>query len=361
MPHEIIYGIEGNISKIKQCLEQMNIIGIVGMGGIGKSTLAKAIYDEIKSTYDASCFVGPLKNSDCLDILLEILPKLGIGQKIDNLEHAQKFMKELFDAKKILLILDNIKDQVQVDNIVPKSILCAANRCTVIVTTRDRSAIKNHVDGTGIVEVDTLDENAAMKLFTTHIFGAEGNLPIQFHDIGGTIVKACNGLPLSLKVVGAFLRNKNLRLRIWERVLQRMKRGRCFDGHNEASDDMKLWSTLRISFDELKDEEKNMFLDIACFFCRDVCLDGISKGRALRVWNEGGIPPLHTFNILVDQSLVKVDKENELLEMHDQLRDMGRMIAEKEEQYQGTRMWNTSLIPSKFTDKVLFHWKARFL
>ena len=62
-------------------------------------------------------------------------------------------------------------------------------------------------------------------------------------------MKACNCLPMILVVMGAFLRGKE-RIQSWERTFQRMKIGRCLDG------DEGIWSTLRVNFDALKDEEK---------------------------------------------------------------------------------------------------------
>jgi hypothetical protein len=88
-----------------------------------------------------------------------------------------------------------------------------------------------------------------------------------------------------------------------------------------------------------------MFLDIACFFCKDVWPEGMSKDRALHVWTSNDRPPIQSFNMLIERSLVHVDK-NGHIEMHDQLRDMGRMIVEKDTEYLGTRVWNVGTILS---------------
>jgi len=87
--------------------------------------------------------------------------------------------------------------------------------------------------------------------------------------------------------------------------------------------------TLRISFDELSIEGKNMFLDIACFFCKDVI---IAKGIFLRMFDGNGREILERLH---NKSLVKVD-EWDRLDMHNQLSDMGRMIAKTK--FPGTRL-----------------------
>jgi hypothetical protein len=176
-------------------------------------------------------------------------------------------------------------------------------------------------------------------LFNSYASSDEGQLPSQFFDIHDKIVEACNGLPLSLQVMGAFLQDKE-RIRSWERAFQRMKRGRCLDG------DEGLWRTLRVSFDALKDEEKKLYLDIACFFPM-----GSRKESVLRTCAY----PSHVLDVLVDKSLVKINVYG-YLEMHDHLRDMGRMIVEREEVYKGTRIWKKDMIHSANgqTNKVIY-------
>jgi hypothetical protein len=109
---------------------------------------------------------------------------------------------------------------------------------------------------------------------------------------------------------------------------------------------------LKISFDGLRMDERTMFLDIACFFCKDVWPGGISRSRALHVWTSNDTPPIKSFNTLMERSLVNVAK-NGCIEMHDQLRNMGRMIVETDKAYLGTRVWSVDSIPStQTTSKV---------
>jgi hypothetical protein len=350
----MVVGLQRNLTKVKDRLKEVRILGLIGMGGIGKTTLANAVFDELKLAYNATCFVKDLKNkSDSLEILCDMLIDFGKDRESlpTNLKDAQTMLKQFMVGKKVLIILDDIKDQGQLDTLLHRDILSNNAGITLIITTRNWDKIKDRVEEKGKIEVDTLDENEAKELFIHYSCGTGGSLRDEFCDIGGRIVKACSGLPLSLRVLGAFLRDK-WRLRSWERALRRMNRGRCLDGYKEEFEDTKLWSKLTISFDGLGMHEKNMFLDIACFFCKDVCPEGMSIDRALHAWTIKGIPQIESFNVLIERSLVNVDVYGNI-EMHDQLRDMGRMIVETYEEYLGTRVWSVDSIPStQSTSKV---------
>jgi hypothetical protein len=330
---EVVVGFESNLAKVENCLKQVNILGLVGMGGIGKTTLAKAIFDDVRSTYDVAYFIENLKSRNSLEILCEILPNFGREKDSTwTLVDAQKIMRELLATKKILLVLDDPKDAAQVDDIIPKDLPYINNGTKIIITTRGWALTENHVDMNGRIDVDKLDGNAAKELFDSYVLVDGAQLSPNLFDLRDKIIEKCNGLPLSLKIMGAFLQGKE-RIRSWERAFQRMKRGRQLDG------DEGLWSTLRISFDGLENNEKNMFLDLACFFPM-----GMRKERALDICTNYGVSPNHVLDILVDKSLVKIDQKGNL-EMHDQLRDMGRMIAETNEEYLGIRIWRLNMIP----------------
>lgn len=171
-------------------------------------------------------------------------------------------------------------------------------------------------------------------------------MPNQFLEAGSNIVKACMGLPLSLKVFGTFLHAQE-RLRSWERVLQQLKRGRSPQA-SKFGDDWRIFEVLKISFDGLAKIEKTMFLDICCFFLEDaygqrlhVCPDCTK----LLTFGESSL--MKAFETLQQCSLVEIS--NGMLHMHDHLRDMGREIVElevnaqscsidKDKKHDGTRL-----------------------
>jgi len=116
------------------------------MGGIGKTTLAKALFDDatVTSSYHALCFVGQSKNyQSSYEILREILPKLGNDKKTRIFGDAQEMMRKILVGKNVLLILDDVKDETQVNDIVPLDFVKVSKGTTIILTTRKWSTIES--------------------------------------------------------------------------------------------------------------------------------------------------------------------------------------------------------------------------
>jgi hypothetical protein len=162
----------------------------------------------------------------------------------------------------------------------------------------------------------SLEEKEARKLFMFHAFGDANHVPNKdLEDVCIKIIKACKGLPLSLKVLGSFLCNTK-ELEMWEGALSKLKSGQSFTGGNDNED---LWSVLKISYDPLDKQHQNMFLDIACF------LGGLKLSTICRMWNRDEHPYVALQN-LQHRSLIE-RAEGGIVYIHDQLRDMGQNIA----------------------------------
>jgi len=134
------------------------------------------------------------------------------------------------------------------------------------------------------------------------------------------------------------------RLRIWERTLHRLLKAR-----DDGSPDEQIWETLRTSFDKLGDREKNMFIDISCFFNQlDPYLPGFYflEDDIIRMSNLDANIAQKTLEILNSKSLVTMDGDGKL-KIHDQLCAMGRMLANLEE-FKETRLIDLCL--GTFTD-----------
>nr|PNR42831.1 hypothetical protein PHYPA_017662 [Physcomitrium patens] len=256
---EEIFGRAQYLSQIRKlCANEVKVLYLVGIGGIGKTTIAKATLINVKNMYNASCFVECIDSgSDCYTTSCNILEQFQVKEKPKDAKEAHKMLKSFLTKNKIILVFDNIKNQSQIEDVVPMDDIFASNGSTLIATTRDSNIMKDCGKEICKLNIEELDEETSMKMFTTHSCGQE-SLPIELIEVGKKIVRACNGLPLSLKVMGAFLREKK-RLRCWERALQKLKRGRKLDG-DENNSNYKIWKILRVSFETLKiEEKKNVF------------------------------------------------------------------------------------------------------
>jgi hypothetical protein len=150
-----------------------------------------------------------------------------------------------------------------------------------------------------------------------HAFRNANHVPTNdFKGICMNIIKACQGLLLSFKVLGYFLCNTK-ELEIWESALNKLKSGQSFTGGN---DNEELWNKLKISYEYLDNDHQNMFLDIACF------LGGLKISTICGTWSEYYEHPNFELQNLQYRSLIYW-AEDGILYIHEQLRDTGQNIA----------------------------------
>jgi len=150
-------------------------------------------------------------------------------------------------------------------------------------------------------------ESESIELFSWHAF-KQAIPKVDFAEISMNVVKYSGGLPLALEVLGSYLFDRGVTE--WNNVLDKLER--------IPNDQVQ--KKLKISYDALNDDtEKEICLDIACFFIGMVRNDVIHILNGCELYTEIGI------NVLVERSLVTVDDRN-ILGMHDLLRDIGREI-----------------------------------
>ena len=341
-----LIGLNEKILELEKHLQDLGSLGIVGMGGIGKSTLANALSNHISHKFGATCFVDDFTYGSCTIHVKYKLQDVKKPSQTKTLEEGHKFLKELQETKKVLIVLDNVGNARQLEVLLGDRTCLDVHGSKLIATSRSWECLKRHVPIVGKIDMETLDKEQSKELFSIHAFVTNQPCLPYLEHVVEKIVKACDGLPLSLEVMGSYL-NGETRLRIWERTLQRLLRAR-----HDGSMDGKIWETLRISFDELGEKERSMFFDITCFFSKDSwTIDWVqTKATLLRMYHDDVKSIQETLESLQDKSLVKFDKRG-CLDIHDQLRDMGRMIVEKE--FQQTRIWNLSLTT------FLKHWNHK--
>ncbi|KAG0626910.1 hypothetical protein M758_2G161000, partial [Ceratodon purpureus] len=335
---EHVIGVDQVACKIIQELDQNKrvlLLGLWGMGGIGKSTLARELYNSLRTRFPSSCYIedvtdkvaqgGIVKVQNC------IMKNLcnDKSKKIEDKSHGKVILEERLSKTKFLLVLDDVRDNDEMEYWISRKMLMGDNIC--IVTSRNRRVFEtpSSFDTTHEVHIHNVQRLGSVdskQVFASYVFGGVSKIKQRYEELVSRVSEACGGVPLVLKVCGNLLKNEE-DMDIWKDVLKKLESGTIMD-------EEKIFKCLRISYDSLQRHHQEMFLDIAC------ALLGQPKDWAIRVWRSHGWSAPLGVRSLVEKALVIVD-ENGCFSMHDHLRDMGREIAMKERACQGfiRRLW----------------------
>jgi ABC-type dipeptide/oligopeptide/nickel transport system ATPase subunit len=327
MPPSPCYGVglEDKAKAINNLLQKESIVALVGMGGIGKTTLSRKMFDLFHKEYDKSSFLEDVKSKHIKDVQKRLLQDL-CDKKLQEHEDVDKYLDEIKQCmitKKVLVVVDDVD---MINNLEALQLFIhnhATNvdcKSKILVNCRNWQDLKNHVKESAKVDMEVLDEEQARELFMFHAFKDANHVTNDFKNISMKIIKACGGLPLSLEVLGRYLYNID-DLKIWKDALRILKVGRNITG---GYDNELVWKSLKLSYDHLDEEHQDMFLDIACFFT------GFKKETFCRVYGniDGSSSSMFKLQNLKDRSLIKWAEDGNLY-MHEQLRNMGQNIATK--------------------------------
>jgi hypothetical protein len=202
---------------------QVSVIPILGMGGIGKTTLAQFLFNDekVKSLFDIKAWACVSEDFDVDRVTKTILLSL-TSENCDGKDQnwLQVKLKEKLEGKKFLIILDDLWNENYHDwTILCAPFLAGSQGSTIIITTRNEGV--SSMTGTiPTYHLQVLSNGDCLSLFTQHALGANDfSAHPNIQDIGEEIVKRCKGLPLAAKALGGLLRTKQNRDE-WNNVLQ---------------------------------------------------------------------------------------------------------------------------------------------
>ncbi|KAJ9556137.1 hypothetical protein OSB04_010751 [Centaurea solstitialis] len=313
--NEDLVGIEDRLlalkSKLKIDSQGVLTVGIWGIGGIGKTTLAYAVYKEISNKFDACCFVRNIRE-ESRKHGLEALQKeifvsvLKLRKEVDL--DVGDLIKFRLRCKKVLLVLDDVDDVKQLE-MLAGSHNWFNEGSRIIITARDQHilpASKVHVK----YDISLLNHDEAMQLFRKHALEHDNHIE-DFDRLSYEFVSYAGGLPLAIKVLGSFLSDKDNSE--WVSALTILKD----IPHGEVL------KQLKISYDGLEPYLKELFLEIACFF------RGVERHEAKIILKACGFPVDLGVKVLMQKALITVTKQG-IFDMHDLIQDMGHYIVRGE-------------------------------
>nr|XP_028952971.1 TMV resistance protein N-like [Malus domestica] len=312
-------GMDNRVQDLNMWLQDgSNDVGVAvicGMGGIGKSTIAKAAYNRNFDRFQGSSFLADIRESAeqpngfaCLQRKLLSDIQKGKAKKVYNMDEGTIRIKQAVGNKKVLIVLDDVSNRDQLNAILGmREWLHPGSK--IIITTRHEHLLNAHKVFEKFM-VQGLDEDESLELFCWHAFRQshpeEGYMKLSRH-----VVQHCGGLPLALQVLGSSLSGKCVE--VWQSALQKL----------DVIPNDKIQKVLRISFDSLQDDhDKNLFLHIASFFTGKR-MDYTSRILdSLEFYTRIGIENL------VDRCLVKIQWNR--LVMHQLVRKMAMEIIREE-------------------------------
>ncbi|MED6216003.1 hypothetical protein PIB30_003650 [Stylosanthes scabra] len=313
-------GLESRVSEVISLLEidsadRVHMVGIHGMGGIGKTTLALAVFNLIADNFEGVCFLENVRENSSKyglvhlqnNLLSKILGKEGV--QVEGVREGGSQIQQRLCRKKVLLILDDVDDRKQLQAIAGK-LDWFGRGSRVIITTRDAHLLKCHgVEST--YKVQGLNKEESLQLLVENAFKNDDVNP-SYTDVLIRAITYASGLPLALEVIGSHLFGKGIEE--WKSALNE------FEKHL----DNKIHKILQVSFNALGKQEQSVFLDIVC------CFKGYTLVEVTDILQAhyGSCMKYH-IGVLLDKSLININWCDTRVTTHDLIEDMGKEIVLK--------------------------------
>ncbi|KAL4273053.1 hypothetical protein GQ457_13G030430 [Hibiscus cannabinus] len=304
------------------------VLSIVGMGGMGKTTLAQLVYNDasVKESFDHMAWVCVSDDFDAVKITKTILKSIDPSSRDEkDLNLLQVKLKDKLSEKRVLIVLDDIWNESYDDWIILRSPFGAMTK--IIVTTRLQN-VSSIVDPVKAFHLDKLSQDDCLSIFTQHALRTrsfDGHL--QFKQVGENIVRRCNGLPLAAKAIGSFLRTTK-DLDDWERV----HKSEIWDlPENQCG----IIPALRLSYNYLPSHLKCCFA-YCSIFPKDYEFE---EEEIILLWSAEGFLQQKSkhqtkdlgnkyFQELVSRSFFQISsKDKSRFVMHDLMNDLAQLVA----------------------------------
>uniref|UniRef100_A0A0E0J0E4 NB-ARC domain-containing protein n=1 Tax=Oryza nivara TaxID=4536 RepID=A0A0E0J0E4_ORYNI len=226
---------------------RLSVVSVVGLGGLGKTTLARQVYNKIGGQFDCQAFVSISQKPDMRKIFQKML------NDITRIEHASL----AWDEEQLMGRLRAL-DEEQLINKLRETL--TGRR--ILITTRIISVAKSccYPDLNNVYELKPLSNSDANKLFMKRIFGSEDQCPSQLKLVSNGILRKCGGLPLAIISIASLLANNPCTKELWERY--RNSIGSQFEKDPSVNDMQRI---LSLSYNDLLHYLKTCLLYLSIY------------------------------------------------------------------------------------------------
>ncbi|KAG4212929.1 hypothetical protein ERO13_A01G017700v2 [Gossypium hirsutum] len=340
-PSDPTVGLESYVNQVWSCLqkEQVGIIGIYGLGGVGKTTLLNQINNKFHDTTHDYHVIWAVASQDrpIERVQDEIAKRIGLSNEgWKSIEEKAADIFNVLRKKKFALLLDDIWERFDLTRAgVP--LPTQGNGSKVIFTTRRRDVccqMQPNVDNN--IRVECLPPGEAFKLFEEKVGSETLRMHPDICKLAEAVVDECAGLPLALIIIGRAMASMKTPPE-WEYAIQvlRQSAASVFPGVGK-----EMYPKLKFSYDCLPNERFR-----SCFlYCSLYPEDHpIEKDQLVDCWIGEGLLDEHTnlrnarnqghyiIGSLIDACLLEKGPSNDSVKMHDVIRDMALWIAGESE------------------------------
>ncbi|KAF7842586.1 putative disease resistance protein [Senna tora] len=330
--------------QLKEALKNNNnhFVGLQGMGGTGKTTIATQVGKEVEESklFDKVIFIvvsnPPNVEKIRSDIARHLVSKSDDAKELEK-DAASLRYRITNGGEKILIILDDVWErELDLKSIGIPVGLHDKGCCSVLLTTRDMKVCKA-MGCQETIQIDVLHDKEALNLFLYHAVQHGVDSSSDFKDVALDIVKWCGGLPVAIEAIAKSLNSEPLQ--VWKDTSTALQN---FDPmlYDDVVDGAmkKAYKCLKLSYDNLKDEKAQKLFLLCSLFPEDFeipveLLSRIAIGLGLfgevDEYKKARRQVREVKRKLVDSSLLLEDEKEENVKMHDLVHDVAIKIADK--------------------------------